>query len=79
MRLTQDNKDFSNFSGRQKRQYLLELRIRGLRADFVAELEVEPEPEYRTLLKCSIDSLHKILRCRQWKRWRQDTEMNLTV
>jgi hypothetical protein len=59
--LTQDNKDFSNFHSEPKRRYLLVLRIHGLRADFVGELAVEPEPKYRTRLKRCIDSLDALL------------------
>jgi hypothetical protein len=60
--LTLDNKDFSNsHSPRSKRRYLIALRIRGLREDLVAELSIEVEREYRTLLKHCIDSLDMVL------------------
>ena len=46
---------------RRKRRRLVALRIRRLRADFVAELRVELESECSTLLKRCINSLDRIL------------------
>ena len=57
--LTHDNKDFSNFrSTWSKRRRLVALRIRRLRADFVAELRVELESECSTF----VETLYQLVR-----------------
>lgn len=44
-----------------ERRYLIALRIRGLRADFVGESAIAKEPRYKARLKRCIDSLDSLL------------------